>query len=172
MAFEPCFSIIPKVISKSNAALSFNLSLPSWPIGVCPKLPSWLLSPRFPSAPFCLGLLLLPGAGGGGERPLWLQGLQGQPRFFQRPSEFGVQQLPGESQSFKCFRSHLIKVLETSSFSEVITRLPRRACRQCQLSDWRVLVRVNKSHPGTCSSPGGGHGHQQNLPPRCCLGAI
>lgn len=70
------------------------------------------------------------------------------------------------------FRSHLIKVLETSSFSEVITCLPRRACRQCQLSDWRVLVSVNKSHPGTCSSPGGGHGHQQNLPPRCCLGAI
>lgn len=140
MAFELCFLIIPRVISKSNAALSFNLFVPRWPFQVCPRhLPQFLLS-TFSLFPFFLELLLLPGAGRGwGEAGFGPNSCRsGLASCIPRPpaSSEGFPSLVSSScqqgpRVSNAFGSHLITVLKMSSFSKLTSCLPRTMSREC-----------------------------------------
>lgn len=81
MAFKLCFLIIPRVISKTNAALSCNLSCPS---GAVPSsLPEFHLS-MFSLCPFLSGGRASSRSWEGvGSGWLWLQQLQEQLGFLQ-----------------------------------------------------------------------------------------
>ncbi|CAN0403687.1 unnamed protein product [Rangifer tarandus platyrhynchus] len=65
MAFQLCFSLCLRVISKANAGLNFTLSDPRWSIRVYPRLPS--LAPPLQVFGFSVlsGAPALPGAGRG-----------------------------------------------------------------------------------------------------------
>lgn len=123
MTFKLCFfSVIPEVISKTNAALSFSLSLPFLPIRGLAKAPflnDSSISPGFPSARFSRER---EGVGSGGFGVNSSTSCGFLPHFGSKGARLAAQR-PAVS---RAFRPHLSKVLKMSSFSRGALSLPRR----------------------------------------------
>lgn len=135
MAFELRFSIIPKVISKTNATLNCNLSLPFCPSGaIHNSLPEFHLS-TFSLYPFLSGVRASSRSWEGGGEWLalapaaawaaWLPAPPGSLASSKGSSSLVSGSCQESPRISNAFRSHLSMVLKISSFSLSWQRLCR-----------------------------------------------